>query len=100
MNSNETMPDCPVERDPENDDDTGRWFVVVIREPDGKLHGLSRRRPGPDGQPFAGPWGALTEDEAGELAAAYNADEREGGTAEAVELFRYDRDPVWPEEQA
>ena len=26
-----------------------RWFVVVIREPDGKVqHGLSRRQPGPD----------------------------------------------------
>jgi hypothetical protein len=75
-----------------------RWFVVVIREPDGRLHGLSRRQPGPDGQPFAGPWGALTEDEAAGLADAYNADEREGGTAGAVELFRYDRDSKWPGE--
>jgi hypothetical protein len=43
--------------------------------------------------------GALTQDEATELADVYNADAREGGTAEAVELYRYDRDPKWPGEQ-
>lgn len=75
-----------------------RWFVVVIREPDGKLHGLSRRQPSPDGRPFGGPWAALTGEEAARLADAYNADQRDGGTAEVVELFRYDRDPEWPEE--
>lgn len=80
--------------------DEGRWFIVVIREPDGRLNGLSRRRRGPDGQPFAGSWGALTEDEAAGLARAYNADERENGTAEILELYRYDRDPQWPEELA
>lgn len=78
-----------------------RRFVVTIREPDGKLvNGLSRRHAGPDGQPFAGPWAALTQDEAERLADAYNADEREGGTAQVIELFRYDRDPEWPEEFA
>lgn len=79
----------------EREDD--RWWVVVIREPDGTLNGLSRRQRGADGQPFTGPWGALTEDEADSLASAYNADEREGGTAEPLELFRYDNDPLWPE---
>jgi hypothetical protein len=44
----------PVEGD---QDVAAAWFVVVIRDPDGKLHGLSRRQPGPDGRPFAGPWG-------------------------------------------
>jgi len=82
------------------DADAERWFVVVIRDPDGKLTGLSRRRPGPGGRPFAGPWGALTEDEAARLADAYNADEREGGTADVMELYRYDRDPGWPPELA
>lgn len=86
----EDMPDANMDR----------WYIVVIREPDGNMNGLSRRQPGADGKPFAGPWSALTEDEAAGLAGAWNADEREGGTAEVVELFRYDRDPQWPEEFA
>jgi hypothetical protein len=77
-----------------------RWFVVVVREPDGTLTGLSRRQDGPAGEPFAGPWAALTGEEAAGLADAYNADEREGGTAEAAELFRFAQDPGWPEEFA
>jgi hypothetical protein len=77
-----------------------RWFVVVIRDDDGSLAGLSRRLPGPGARAFAGPWGALTEAEADELRDAYNADQREGGRAETVELFRYDRDPKWPEGQS
>jgi hypothetical protein len=73
------------------------WFIVVIRKVDGTLAALSRRHPRADGEPNAGPWRALTEDEAGELAAAYNADPRDESTAEAVEIWRYDRDPQWPE---
>jgi hypothetical protein len=76
-----------------------RYFVVVIREADGKLTALSRRTPGLDGHPFSGPWGTLTEDEATELAEVYNADERPGGGfAEPVEVYRFDGDPEWPEE--
>ena len=84
-------------RGPELDD---RWYVVVIRDPDGKLSGLSRPIPGPDGEPFAGPWGALTSEEATALAGAWNADPAEGGTAEAVELYRYDKDLGWPDKDA
>lgn len=84
-------------RGPEPDD---RWYVVVIRDRDGKLSGLSRQMPGPDGEPFAGPWGALTSEEATALADAWNADPAEGGTAEAVELYRYDKDPGWPDKDA
>ena len=75
-----------------------RWFVVVIREADGKLNALSRRTPGLNGHPFSGPWGMLTEDEATELAEVYNADDRDTSTAEAVEVYRFDGDPEWPEE--
>jgi hypothetical protein len=79
----------------------GRWYIVVIREEDGALSGLSRRHPDPvTGEPFAGPWGALSEEEAEKLADAWNADPREGGPAEVVQLYRYDKDPGWPEEQA
>jgi len=77
---------------------TGAYFIVVIREPDGSLNALSRRRPGPDGTPYAGPWGALTEERADQLAAAYNADPREGGTAEVVEVWRFDGDPEWTDD--
>jgi hypothetical protein len=79
---------------------TGRYYVVVIREPDGSLTGLSRRRPDAAGTPFAGEWGALAEEDASALADAYNADARKGGPAEPVELFRYDHDPAWPDELA
>jgi hypothetical protein len=75
-----------------------RYFVVVIRETDGTLNALSHRTPGLDGHPFSGPWGMLTEDEATALAAAYNADDRDTSTAEAVEVYRFDGDPEWPEE--
>ena len=82
-----------------NDDD--RWFIVVIREDDGTLNAISRRQPDPDGKPFAGPWGAMTEAEASELSRIFNEDDaRKGGTAEITELFRYDRDPVWPDQYA
>lgn len=77
--------------------DRDRYFVVVIRETDGKLTALSHRTPGPDGHPFSGPWGMLTEDEANGLTETYNADGRDASTAEAVEVFRYDNDPEWPE---
>jgi hypothetical protein len=81
-----------------NDD---RWYIVVIRNADGSLSALSRRQPGPDGRPFAGPWGALTSAEAGELAGTWNASlPGDGSRAEVTELFRYDRDPAWPDEYA
>ena len=73
-----------------------RYFITVIREKDDSLHALSRRDPGADGEPHAGPWRLLTEDEAGQLARAYNEDPREGGTAGTVEVFRFDGDPDWP----
>jgi len=77
-----------------------RYFIVVIREKDGGLNALSRRDPGTDGEPFAGPWRLLTEDEAGQLAEAYNNDPRESGTASSAEVFRFDSDPGWPDEYA
>lgn len=77
-----------------------RWSIVVIHETDGTHNALSHRLPGPDGTPFAGPWGMLTEDEATALAEAYNADERDESKAEAVAVYRYDRDPEWPENYA
>jgi hypothetical protein len=64
-------------RDEDRDED--RWYIVVIRELDGQLNALSRRSPGPDGEPFTGPWAALT-----------SAESRRA-------LFRYDRDPRWSE---
>ena len=73
------------------------YFVVVVRDPDGSVHALSRRQDGPQG-PFTGPWGLLTQQDADGLAKAYNDDPREGGTAEAAEVFRFDNDPVWTEE--
>jgi hypothetical protein len=73
-----------------------RYFITVIREDDSRLHALSRRGPGPDGEPFTGPWRLLTEDEASQLAGAYNADPREGGQAEVIEVFRFSNDPDWP----
>lgn len=75
-----------------------RWFVVVVHEQD-RMIVLSRRAAGDRGK-FSGPWGALTEDEATELATTWNADEREGGVAEVAEMYRYDRDPGWPESEA
>ena len=83
--------------------DEDRWHVVVITDAKTLRRGLaalSRRAPGPDGTPFSGPWGALTLDEAESLAAAWNADPREGGTAHVAELYRYDNDPAWPDEYA
>jgi hypothetical protein len=72
-----------------------RWFMVVITDPDGSLHALSRRLSDDIGTPFEGPWGALTQDEADGLADAFNLDPREGGTAQVVEVHRFDGDPVW-----
>lgn len=65
-----------------------RWFVVVIEEqPDAPTRFSALSRPLPDGT-----WQLLTEEEAGEIAGAWNADEREGGEAHVVEVFVYDRD--------
>jgi hypothetical protein len=75
-----------------------RYFITVIREKDGSLNAISRRDPGPDSEPFTGPWRLLTEDEADRLAGAYNKDPREGGRAEAIEVFRFDGDPDWPDD--
>ena len=106
------VPDLRVV-EPADDD---RWFIVVLVTPEGKASGaLSRRMPGPAGnwagtgtprppEPFAGPWGLLTEDEATELAAAWNAAPSGGlnipENAQVVEVFRFDGDPGWPESQA
>lgn len=75
-----------------------RYHIVIVRDGD-RLSGLSRRSDGPHG-PFSGEWRFMAEDEAGELAAAFNADEREGGTAEVVEVYRFDADPEWTEADA
>lgn len=80
-------------------DDENRWWVVVVTDRHGQM-ALSRRCDGDDG-PFTGEWRLLTEREAHDLADVYNADPPPdgGGTATALEVFRYDGDPLWPEEQ-
>ena len=83
-------------------DDVDRWYLVVLVTPDGRADGaLSRRMPDAAGEPFRGPWGLLTEDEAHALAGAWTADPRDPGpagtTAQVVEVFRFDGDPVWTE---
>lgn len=80
--------------------DDDRWYLVVLVTPDGQARGaLSRRAPSAAGEPFAGPWGLLTENEADDLADAWNADPRlpdvPGENAQVVEVFRFDGDPVW-----
>lgn len=84
------------------EDGADRWYLVVVVAPDGVgTHALSRRTPDDTGEPFAGPWGLLTEAEAKDLADAWNADPRAphvpGETAQVVEVFRFDGDPVWTE---
>ena len=67
-----------------------------------KFFGMSRRADGGDGAPLAGPWQMLTRAEADELAARYNEnpDHPDGGKSRAfvIEFYRYDNDPLWPEE--
>lgn len=91
------------------DPDEERWFIVVLITPDGKADGaLSRRLPDdgaghPDGiaDPFNGPWGLLTGEEAQELADAWTADPNDpaepGTVAQVVEVYRFEGDPVWTE---
>ena len=84
------------------DDADDRWFLVVLVTPDGHADGaLSRRTPDAAGEPFSGPWGLLTKAEAQDLAVAWTLDPSEpqtaGTTAQVVEVFRYDGDPVWTE---
>lgn len=76
--------------------DTDRVYVVVINGP-GKPSVVSRRMPGD--QPFTGPWGCLTEEEADQLATAFNDsdshDPREIATV--AEVYRWEDDPTWPD---
>jgi hypothetical protein len=65
---------------PAPDVDEDRWFIVVVRDRDGSLSALSRQMAGPDGRPFTGPWGLLTQDEADQIAQLWNDDPGEGGT--------------------
>lgn len=85
-----TTRDSPYEND--------RYHIVVVEE-EGRFSCLSRRMDGEHG-PFSGEWRLLGEAEAEELAEVFNADPRPGGTAHVAEVFRFDRDPKWPEEHA
>lgn len=71
------------------------YHIVVVTEGD-ETFCLSRRGHSPDGL-FTGDWRLLDETEAHQLACAYNNDPREGGHAQVVEVYRFDKDPVWKE---